>query len=406
MHKTSINQAINYLLSIESKGIKLGLERTKKIMEVCGNPHTKLSIIQVAGTNGKGSVCAILDKIFRLSNFKTGLFTSPHLVNVNERIRINGIPIDDLEIEKFINTYKIDIEKFNITFFECITAMSAWYFANEKVDIAIMETGLGGRLDSVSICNPIITILTPISLDHTEILGDTLEKIALEKSGIMKKNVICISSQQKYEVENVLKKEANQKEVPLYFLNKSKILNYDFKIKGEQQKENYNLALFALNYLKKYNINEYAKINALKNLVWYGRNQIIKKHPTIIFDVGHNESGIKSFLKYYATLNISGESTLIIALYARKKINDIIYLLEKTFTKIICTETNSRNPMKAITLSQKFSQTHNVQIIKNPSIAISSSLKKLNKNDGMVILGTHCLGPAISNIFNISFDTI
>ena len=184
MHKTSINPAITYLLSIESKGIKLGLERTKKIMEVCGNPHAKLPVIQVAGTNGKGSVCAILDKIFRLSNYKTGLFTSPHLVNVNERIRINGVPINDLEIEKFINAYKTYIGKFNITFFECITAMSAWYFANNNVDIAIMETGLGGRLDSVSICNPIMTIFTPISLDHTEILGDTLKKIALEKSGM------------------------------------------------------------------------------------------------------------------------------------------------------------------------------------------------------------------------------
>ena len=406
MHKTSINPAITYLLSIESKGIKLGLERTKKIMEACGNPHATLPVIQVAGTNGKGSVCAILDKIFRLSNYKTGLFTSPHLVNVNERIRINGVPINDLEIEKFINAYKKYIGKFNITFFECITAMSTWYFANNNVDIAIMETGLGGRLDSVSICNPIMTIFTPISLDHTEILGDTLKKIALEKSGIMKKNIISISSQQKHDAKSVLKKEANKKNVPLYFLDKSKMLDYDYKIKGKEQNENANLALYALNYLKNYNITEYAKKTALTHVKWYGRNQIIKKNPTIIFDVGHNVNGIKSFIKYYKTLKISGKSTLIIALYSRKKIDDVIFLLEKKFETIICTETGGKNPMPALTLSQQFSQDHNVQITNDPYIAISSCFHKLNENDGLVVLGTHCLGPAISNFFNISFDTI
>jgi len=406
MHKTSINPAINYLLSIESKGIKLGLERTKEIMAACGNPHAKLPVIQVAGTNGKGSVCAILDKIFRLSNYKTGLFTSPHLVNVNERIRINGKPINDLEIKKFINTYKKDIEKLNITFFECITAISAWYFTKNKVDIAIMETGLGGRLDSVSICNPIMTVFTPISLDHTEILGDTLKKIALEKSGIMKSNIISVSSQQKHEAKIVLKKEAIKKNVPLYFLNKSTMLDYDDNIKGQHQQENASLALYALNYLKNYNIKECVKINALKYVTWHGRNQIINKNPTIIFDVGHNASGIQSFIKYYETLNVSGKSTLIIALYSRKKIDDIVYLLEKTFKKIICTQTNGRNPMPAITLSHQFSQTHNIEIINDPYMAISSSFNKLNKNDGLVILGTHCLGPAISNFFNISFDTI
>ncbi len=406
MHKTALNPAINFLLSIETKGIKLGLKRTKEIMSACGNPHAKLPVIQVAGTNGKGSVCAILDKIFRLSNYKTGLFTSPHLVNVNERIRINGQPIKNVEIEKFINTYKNEIEKLNVTFFECITAMSAWYFANNQVDVAIMETGLGGRLDSVSICNPIMTIFTPISLDHTEILGNTLKKIALEKSGIMKNNVTSVSSQQKDDAKSVLKKEAIKKNVPLYFLDKSKILDYDFNIKGQQQRENASLALYALNYLKNYNITESAKKNALKCVTWYGRNQIIKKNPTIVFDVGHNVSGIKSFIQYYSTLNISGKSTLVIALYSRKKIYDVIGLLEKTFEKIICTKTNGKNPMPAINLLQQFSQTHDVQIINDPYMAISSSYNKLNKNDGLVILGTHCLGPAISTFFNISFDTI
>ena len=131
-------------------------------MAACENPHTNLSIIQVAGTNGKGSVCAILEKIFRTSGYTTGLFTSPHLVNLNERIRINGNSIQDFQVDLFIKTYKLIIEKHKITFFECMTALAYWYFKKENVDIAIMETGLGGRLDSVSICNPFATVLTPI----------------------------------------------------------------------------------------------------------------------------------------------------------------------------------------------------------------------------------------------------
>ena len=233
-----MNSAINYLLSIESRGIKLGLERTQFIMKSCGNPHANLPVIQVAGTNGKGSVCAILEKIFRDSGYKTGLFTSPHLVKVNERIRVNGKSIENEKIESFINQYKQVIENNNITFFECMTAISAWYFKNNNVDIAIMETGLGGKFDSVSICTPIATIITPISYDHMEILGKTLESIAIQKAGIMKKNIICISAKQKSTVKKTLKIEAKKTHTPLYFLNDHKKFKLNLNIPGNKQKEN------------------------------------------------------------------------------------------------------------------------------------------------------------------------
>ena len=182
--------SINYLLSIETRGIKLGLERTRSMMKTCGNPHLGLPIIQVVGTNGKGSVCAILACILKAAGYKTGLFTSPHLVRVNERIRLNGHPIPDAEIDRFIQSYKEDIDKIEATFFETTTAMACWYFKKENVDIAIMETGLGGRLDSVSICKPLAMAITPVSLDHVEILGETLREIAVEKAGAMKKDVL------------------------------------------------------------------------------------------------------------------------------------------------------------------------------------------------------------------------
>ena len=186
--------SVQYLLSIETRGIKLGLQRTRELMAACGNPQSGLPSIQVAGTNGKGSVCAMLANILKTAGYKTGLFTSPHLVNVNERIRLNGIPIPNNEIDIFLQKYREAIEKIEATFFETITAMAFWYFKNENVDIAILETGLGGRLDSVSVCEPLATVMTSISLDHIEILGETLSEIAFEKAGILKKGVPCILS--------------------------------------------------------------------------------------------------------------------------------------------------------------------------------------------------------------------
>ena len=302
--------------------------------------------------------------------------------------------------------YNKDIERLNITFFECMTALSTWYFKKNNIDIAIMETGLGGRLDSVSVCNPLLTIITPISYDHTEILGDTLKKIAIEKAGIMKKNIICTSAKQASEVEKTLILEAKKKKSSLFFLNKSTKYNYNMKLKGEKQIENLNLALFSLEYLKQFQIKNSTKIHALKKIIWHGRNQLIKSNPIIVFDVGHNKDGILSFLQFYKTLNVTGNSTLIIALYARKKITDIIPLLEINFKKIICTETNGKNPMKSENLASQFSNHHNIKIIKNPNHAIAKEYSKLNKNDGMAIIGTHCLGPAIAKNFNISFDCL
>ena len=178
--------SIQYLLSIETRGIKLGFQRTRRIMKACNSPHIGMPSIQVAGTNGKGSICAMLANIFKTAGYKTGLYTSPHLVNVNERIRINGIPISNREIDIFIQKYKTDIEKIGVTFFETITAMAFWYFKKARVDVAVLETGLGGRLDSVTICEPMATIITPISLDHLDILVDTLSHITFEKVGILK----------------------------------------------------------------------------------------------------------------------------------------------------------------------------------------------------------------------------
>jgi len=214
-----LNNLLEYLFSRQNLGIKLGLERTEALMSAVGDPHKKLRTVQVVGTNGKGSTAAFLASIFMEAGYKTGLSTSPHLVNVNERIRINGITISDEYIAEFIATYKADIEQTGSSFFEIITAMGFKYFLDHQVDIAIMETGLGGRLDSVTVCDPMLTLMTAISMDHMEILGDTIEKITMEKAGALKVGVPCLSSPQLPVVSGILNKTAAALELEIIGLN-------------------------------------------------------------------------------------------------------------------------------------------------------------------------------------------
>ena len=395
--------SIQYLLSIETRGIKFGIQRTRDIMDACGNPQAGMPSIQVAGTNGKGSVCAMLANIFKEEGYKTGLFTSPHLMNVNERIRINGIPILNNEIDYFIQKYKIIVEKIEATFFETITAIAFWYFKKENVDIAILETGLGGRLDSVSICEPIITIITPISFDHTEILGDSLTQIAFEKAGILKKGVKCISAQQDKSAADVLIDQANKKCCPLTFIKGEDHSKYILNIPGKHQQENAHLSVSALSYIKKFTFLESSILKGLQSVKWFGRNQVINNNPLVIFDVAQNVQGINSFLDYYTSLNNNDCSVLVIALQARKHIKSIIPLLISTFKFIVCTEAEGRNPMPAEILGGLFKNSK-IKIIPNPEEGILWGLEKISINGTMAIIGTHCLGPTVSKVFKISFD--
>ena len=397
--------SIKYLLNIESRGIKLGLKRTNDLMNKCGNPHLGLQSIQVAGTNGKGSVCAMIANILKSAGYKIGLFTSPHLVSINERIRINGCPILNSEIDEFITNNKLHIENTNSTFFEAMTALGFWYFKKHNVDFAILETGLGGRLDSVSVCEPIATVLTPISLDHIEILGSTIAEIAYEKAGIIKKNVPCIISPQNEKALEIIKIKCKEMNAPIHLVNnRNQLKNIFINIPGKIQKENANLAIETITKIKGINISKSDIINGLKTVKWYGRNQHIQKKPLIVFDVGHNANGIKSFLEYFKSLKIKGKTTIIIALQARKNISSISHHIQKKFDTIICTETSGRNPMPAKELAKYFSNKKNLKIITNIEFAIQNSIKSLCSNDALAIIGSHYIGSTINKIFNISFE--
>lgn len=319
MENANYEKAINLITSQEKFHICLGLERILKVLEFLGNPQEKLNIIHVAGTNGKGSTCAILSKILTCAGYKTGLYTSPHILEYTERIKINQKNISKTDFADLITEISI-LAKINgiyLTEFELLTAAAYKYFADKETDICVIETGLGGRLDATSaISKNLLSIITSISLDHVDRLGDTIEKIAYEKAGIIKSGYpVLISSQNKgfKTVKNIANEKNSvvltpQKSVELFYENKKNYAVYDnkkyeFNLLGLWQKENLELVFEAINYLNQngYEISPAAIIKALKEVNWVCRMQYIPRFNLLI-DGTHNPDGarvLRQSLDYY-----------------------------------------------------------------------------------------------------------
>ncbi len=296
--------------------INLGLDRIKAVLELLGNPQEKLKIIHVAGTNGKGSVCAILSNILTKSGYKTGLYTSPHLVEYTERIKIDNNEISQNDFARYVREIctVADKNKIDLTEFEILTACAYKYFADNKIDIAITETGLGGRYDATNVCShPILEIITSISLDHTDRLGNTIEEIAFEKAGIIKEKSVLITAKNNNGfniLEDVCKQknaklETVENDIDMIFENGTNyaVINgkrYEFPLIGLYQKQNLALVLKAVEILKEkgYTIN---LKDGLKTVKWQARLEYLKD-KNILVDGAHNPDGareLKKSLDYY-----------------------------------------------------------------------------------------------------------
>lgn len=315
------NNAIKILTSQEKFHICLGLERIAQILELLGNPQDKLKIIHIAGTNGKGSTSAILSAVLSEAGYKTGLYTSPHILEYTERIKINN---HDISQEDFSNLVieTCDLAKKNdiyLTEFEVLTAVAFKYFAQKKIDICVLETGLGGRFDATNVIKDnLLSVLTSISFDHTDRLGDTVEKIAYEKAGIIKSNrpVIVSKNNAGYETIKECASEKNSKILTIspsssveikfenginYVLFSENNKKYEFNLLGLYQKENLELALEVLNNLKEFPVKEEVLKKALKKVSWPCRLQY-DKEKNLIIDGAHNPDGakvLKESLDYY-----------------------------------------------------------------------------------------------------------
>jgi len=340
------------LYSLQKFGVKLGLQNIEQFLELLGRPHKELKFFHIAGTNGKGSVASYIASILIEEGYKVGLYTSPHLVRFNERIKVNGEEIDDLYIEKFIDKWIDYIIENKLTFFETTTALALCYFRDKNVDFVSWETGLGGRLDATNVVDPLVSIITTISFDHMEYLGNNLISIANEKAGIIKHNkIVCVGllpQEAYYTIEKIAKERNNLFLSVKNFLqieNENYYLNYkSFKILlkpaliGSYQKINSALATLSVLAALDVRISSIEKglKNVIRNTKFEGRFEIVNQMPLVIFDAAHNLEGVENFTREFAKISSDKiKKILLFGVMKDKQVKNMIELVKNLFDQIL-----------------------------------------------------------------------
>jgi dihydrofolate synthase/folylpolyglutamate synthase len=416
-------QTLDYLFSklpmyqrIGAAAYKADLNNTIAICKELGNPEKKIKFVHVAGTNGKGSSSHMLAAILQQAGYKTGLYTSPHLVDFRERIKINGKMIPKIEVVKFVEDFKTIFEKIEPSFFEWTVGLAFHYFAQQQVDVVVLEVGLGGRLDSTNVITPVACLITNIGFDHMNLLGDTLPKIAAEKAGIIKTKIPVVISQTQLDVISVFNETARQVKAPIEFADKnykliSSLYNkeflsitllhkktntthlYNLDLQGSYQVKNVMGVLNATEILKQkgFIIEETDIKNALSQVQkltgLHGRWQIIQEKPLVITDTGHNEDGIKEVLdnlkRYtYKTLHF------VLGVVNDKDISKILKLLPKDATYYFCKASIPRalDENELATLAKKNGL--NGSTFKTVPEALKKAIKQAKVNDLVFVGGS------------------
>ena len=405
------------LFNLQRLGIKLGLEHTFRLLDFLANPQNDLTMIHVAGTNGKGSICAMIASILHASGKNVGLYTSPHLIRFNERIRINGYPISDKQIIRFMKKVGPVVQEIESTFFETTTAMAFDYFKEQKVDMAVIETGLGGRLDSTNVIDPEVTVISHISMDHMDILGKDIEKIANEKAGIIKNNVPLIIAEQMPKVKNILLKQAKHERAPVTELGaisnistttsgtsfQYKDNQYFTSLIGEHQASNAALAIECISQFKPELQNKIIHYG-LRRVRWPARIQQLDDR--LYYDVAHNEDGLAFFLKTIRSIFPDVPIIGLFCLKGDKDFNSLAENLSGQFSNLFVTTDQNRLLLSTEKVSEKLIL---LGIKNEPVDSVSSGINKLKeliKDAGVgVIFGSHYIAEEVFAEFEISFDS-
>ncbi len=400
---------------IGEAAIKKDLTNTISLCNFLGNPQQKIKTIHIAGTNGKGSTAHILASVLQEAGYKTGLYTSPHILDFRERIKINGKMCPEKFVVQFTEKIKPKIEEIQPSFFEITVAMAFDYFAKKKVDIAIIETGLGGRLDSTNIIHPVLSVITNISYDHQYLLGNTLAEIALEKAGIIKFESPIIIGRHQAETDEIFIQKAKDKQAHLEFAEDSitqiksaltdRFLFVDAKmgdtpvnicsdLNATYQTENIRTALAAIHLLQTKKILEIKDkaiqlgfSNVRKNTHLLGRWQWIAKHPKIVVDVGHNEDGIRKIKEQLKTERYR-KLHIIYGAVKDKEVENILELLPKNAIYYF-TEPQMPRKLDAQQLHEKALQ-HGLQgsVYPHPKDALGVAKSQANEEDLILIMGS------------------
>ena len=362
-----------------------------KASEILKDPHLNFKSVHIAGTNGKGSTSHMISSILQEAGYKVGLYTSPHLKDFRERIRINGKMIPEKYVMDFVQQYKTDFEKIDMSFFEFTVAMAFNYFSEKKVDIAIIETGLGGRLDSTNIIKPLVSVITNIGFDHTSLLGNTIKEIAIEKAGIIKENTPLIIGKKQKESEDIFIRKSKEKNSVITFCTgKTK---HQTDLKGDYQLENVRTVLFTIKEIQKqgFRISEEniksGLMNVVKNTSLLGRWQILQKEPLIICDSAHNEDGIKEIVKQLSEIDYK-ELHFVLGTVNDKNIDNILGLLPKKARYYFCQANIPRSLEKELLQSKSEKYGLSGEVYNSVSQALQTAKKKTEKEDCIFVGGS------------------
>lgn len=418
----TIEDVLSKIHGMQKFGIKPGLERIKKLLEILDNPHDGIQVIHVAGTNGKGSTSAMIDSILRAHGFRVGLYTSPYLEVFNERIRLNGENISDEDLikhaKKVFNAVDI-MEKEGMespTEFEVVTAIGFSYYKEKSVDFLVLEVGMGGRLDATNVVYPLVSVITPISFDHKEYLGDTLEKIAKEKCGIIKKNIPVVTSLQEKEALNVIENTCRETGSKLYKVGEhikfkpisNSLLGQAFKLHsiknfyenlqitllGEHQLLNASTAVGAVEVLSDYGIeiNKGKVALGLKGAKWAGRFEILREEPYIIIDGAHNEAGFEVLKKSIISYFNDKRKIFVLGILKDKDYRRMLEIIAPIADKIITTKPDSPRALSSKELKEaiKCVTSKNIPIESEDDInkAVEIALNIAAKDDVIIFAGS------------------
>jgi dihydrofolate synthase / folylpolyglutamate synthase len=407
-----LGKTLDWLYSLEARGEIYKLERMENALALIGNPHRRLRAVHIAGTKGKGSVAAMLDSILRAAGLRVGLYTKPHLVNLSERTRIDGAEISPSRMLDYIERLRAIYEcaGLALTFFEFTVALMFLYFADENVEFAVIETGLGGRLDSTNVVTPILSVITPIGFDHMEYLGHTIPSIAAEKGGIIKNEVPVVIGARDPEARTTLTSIAGQRRAAVRLIDRDfsytshapahridyqglglSLKDVDLALAGPFQHENAAIAIATVEALRVqgWNIGEDSIRGGLREVYWPGRFDVVSRRPLVILDCAHNEMSIAALLETLAVeLGPEVRPRLIFGCLADKEWQRMAELLAPRVRDVTLTRVKPKRPLDPENLAPHFSRVIPTRVIREPLEAVASVVSELEPDEVALVTGS------------------
>jgi dihydrofolate synthase/folylpolyglutamate synthase len=409
------NEVIDYILQMEKFGVKLGLSNITRLLTYLGNPQNDFPTIHVAGTNGKGSTVAVMEAIFMAAGYRVGVYTSPHLVDFRERIKINGKFIGKKHITDFFNSHRKKIESMPITFFEAVTALAFGYFKQENVDLAIIETGLGGRLDATNVIIPRVSIITNVETEHTKWLGFKVQQIASEKAGIVKSGIPVVTAAQNLDARRVIRQVCEQNKCKLIsifdetqwiiksiskddtemdiFTRSNKYYNLRLALPGRHQLENAICALIGVELFEQQTgmkSSSSAVANGFRNVRWDGRLQRISNSPDIVLDVAHNPAAISRIREYFKEFYPDNRIIAVFGILSDKDYHQMLKELDRIAEIIILTRPMTERAADPNLLAEDIAKIHsNFQIVPMVRDAYQSAKELAKPDEVILVTGSH-----------------